>query len=167
MSEEDPIRPRDEGFKILAWGSAAGHPLDTWHTRQAASDSGDLTGVCHGQGLFVAVGRNGVILTSSTGETWNVQSSGTTAWLLAVTWGEGLFEAVGEAGMVLSSEDGMNWTTQASGVITDLYAVRFTTWQCARRPGTRNRSWTTLRGDCAGGNRQPRLGAIGCGLWPR
>jgi hypothetical protein len=112
------------GFALSALG-ASDHPLDRWHTRQAASDSGDLTGVCHGQGLFVAVGRNGVILTSATGETWNVQSSGTSAWLLAVTCGEGRFVAVGAAGTVLSSEDGMNWTTLASGVITDLYAVRF------------------------------------------
>ena len=112
------------GFALSASG-AASHPLDTWHTRQPASDSGDLLGVCHGKGLFVAVGLHGTILTSSTGETWNVQSSGTTVWLVSVTSGNGVFVAVGEAGVVLSSEDGMNWTTQASGVITDLFAVEF------------------------------------------
>jgi hypothetical protein len=116
-------------FLVLAFAlsvaDAAGHPLDTWHTRQPASDSGDLFGVCHGQRRFVAVGPDGTILTSSTGEIWNVQSSGSTVSLWAVTCGDGLFVAVGEAGVVLSSPDGMNWTTQASGVMTHLLAVQF------------------------------------------
>lgn len=116
-------------FLVLAFArsaaDAAGHPLDTWHTRQPASDSGDLFGVCHGPGRFVAVGPNGTILTSSTGEIWSAHSSGSTVSLWAVTCGDGLFVAVGEAGMVLSSPDGMNWTTQASGVMTQLRAVQF------------------------------------------
>jgi hypothetical protein len=106
----------------LSASEAAGHPLDIWHTRQ---HSGSLSGVCHGQGLFVAVGQGGTILTSSTGEIWNAQSSGTTAWLLSVTHGNGVFVAVGTDGVLLSSSDGMTWTTRESGVITHLATVTF------------------------------------------
>ena len=112
------------GFTLTLSG-AASHPLDTWHTRQVEGDAGDLSGVCHGQGLFVAVGAGGTILTSSTGEIWNAQSSGTTIWLVAVAFGNGAFVAVGLDGVVLSSPDGTNWTTRDSGVITDLRTVIF------------------------------------------
>ncbi|MDB6122737.1 MAG: hypothetical protein JWQ71_1730 [Pedosphaera sp.] len=110
---------------ILSGVCAGGHPLDTWHTRQSPSGSQYLRSVCHGNGLFVAVGVNGIILTSATGETWKPQSSGTIVLLEGVTYNNGLFIAVGEVGTILTSADGTNWTKRASGGTAHLYAVTF------------------------------------------
>jgi len=105
--------------------SAISHPLDTWHTRELSSGSGYFQDVCHGNGLFVAVGISGRIVTSPTGETWGSQNSGTNVLLEGVAYGDGQFVVVGEGGTVLTSADGTNWTKQISGVTTHLYSVQF------------------------------------------
>lgn len=87
--------------------------------------SGDLLGVCYGEALCVAVGKNGAIYTSETGENWGSQISGTTAVLRSVTHGSGSFVAVGDGGTVLYSLDGTNWTAAASNTTTNLGSVRF------------------------------------------
>jgi hypothetical protein len=53
--------------------------------------------VTYGNGLFVAVGEDGTILTSPDGVTWTQRTSGTSNWLNGVAYGNGLFVAVGWA----------------------------------------------------------------------
>lgn len=65
--------------------------------------------VCYGNGLFVAVGSSGIILTSEDGMTWTQQTSGVTTNLNSVSYGDGLFVVVGDSETVLISWDGITW----------------------------------------------------------
>ena len=67
--------------------------LDIWLLRAAPSHSS--LGITYGKGMFVAVGRGGTILTSTTGVAWTNQVSGTDLSLQDVIFGNGLFVAVG------------------------------------------------------------------------
>jgi hypothetical protein len=84
-------------------------PLTTWHIRNSQIRE-NLSAVICGNGLFVAVGENGTILTSPDGLTWTERSSGTNSNLNGLTYGNGLFVAVGENGTILISPDGVAWT---------------------------------------------------------
>lgn len=88
-------------------------PLDTWHWRNPLPQGNDLNGIVYANGLYVAVGDAGTILTSKDRITWTTQTlvSGTDATkfaLNAVTYGNGLFVAVG--GTIWTSPDGATWT---------------------------------------------------------
>jgi len=72
-------------------------------------ESARLVSVVWGKDKFVAVGTNGKIITSSDGQNWNIQSSGTNNWLVSVAWGNNTFVAT-DIHSVLSSPDGVNWT---------------------------------------------------------
>jgi hypothetical protein len=64
-------------------------------TRRTSGTSDWLFGVTYGNGLFVAVGWDGTILTSPDGVNWTARTSGTSNCLSGVTYGNGLFVAVG------------------------------------------------------------------------
>lgn len=102
--------------------------LDDWHWRNPLPQGNDLNDVHFGNGVFVAVGQFGTILTSPDGTAWTVRASGTTKTLHGVAFGNGVFVAVGESGTILTSPDGIAWTARASG-ITDphipLFGVTF------------------------------------------
>ncbi|MBL9127059.1 MAG: hypothetical protein JNL97_05405, partial [Verrucomicrobiales bacterium] len=77
----------------------------------------DLRGVAHGNGTWVAVGNNGLILTSPDGIEWSVSDSGTPRDLADIAFGGGRFVAVGHRANVsiaLVSSDGLEWTTTLS-----------------------------------------------------
>ena len=104
------------------------HPLDQWQVRYTTptNQTGPLfQAVGFGQDLFVAVGTQGGIATSATGETWTLQPSGTTAGLQWIAYGNGRLVIVGLAGTILSSTDGTNWMTAVSGTAFDFYRVEF------------------------------------------
>jgi hypothetical protein len=65
-------------------GSGAG---TTWTLRFPGFN--DLNGVTYGNGLFVAVGEGGTILTSPDGASWTRRTSGTSNRLRGVTYGNG------------------------------------------------------------------------------
>ncbi|MBI1175947.1 hypothetical protein GC207_00750 [bacterium] len=68
-----------------------------------------------GSGLFVTVGLNGLIATSTNGVNWVQRTSGTTGILFSVAYGDGLFVAVGAEGtqgVILTSNDGIYWQLQ-------------------------------------------------------
>jgi len=73
----------------------------TWTLRNPGFRT--LHGVAHGNGLFVAVGYRGAILTSPDGVSWTAQTSGTGNWLEGVAYGNGRFVAVGDRGAILTS----------------------------------------------------------------
>jgi hypothetical protein len=65
--------------------------------------STNLRAVTYGNGLFVAVGDSGVVITSSDGITWTSRTSGVNNILYGITYGNGLFVAVGNSGVVITS----------------------------------------------------------------
>ena len=74
----------------LVESSAAYNVLDHW-TQRATNNVNRVRFV---GGQFVAVGNNGLIMTSSNGANWTVQNSGTNASLKSVAYGYGEYIAV-------------------------------------------------------------------------
>jgi hypothetical protein len=116
---------------VLRWsGNETPAVLDTGF-------SGELDAVAFGgaggEGVFVAVGEGGAILTSPDGAHWTTQSSPTSLDLFGVAFGAGRFVAVGGndvsgAGIVLAgSADGSSWTVEdvSSTLAAPLSSVRF------------------------------------------
>ena len=77
----------------------------------AAAGTTDLSGLAASTNLIVAVGDQGLILTSPDGSTWTQRTSGTTSGLLRVRCLGGLFLAVGENGTILKSTNGISWSS--------------------------------------------------------
>jgi hypothetical protein len=63
-------------------------------------------------GLFVAVGPEGRIITSSDGLEWTRRDSKTSQSFYGVTYGAGKYLAVGGQGVIAESPDAINWTVQ-------------------------------------------------------
>jgi len=64
--------------------------------------------------LFVAVGDNGTILTSSDGTTWTSRTSGTTEYLRGGAYGNSTLVVVGASGTILTSSNGTSWTSSSA-----------------------------------------------------
>jgi hypothetical protein len=87
----------------------------------ASPTTNPLSGVTFGNGLWVAVGERGTILTSSDASTWVVRNTDTNGTFYAVTYAQGLFVAVGgqrsvfygTQARVWTSPDGMIWTDRS------------------------------------------------------
>jgi len=60
--------------------------------------------VTYGNGMFVAVGNAGKLLTSPDGVTWTARDSGTGQPLFGVAYGHGTFVAVGYNGTIIQSD---------------------------------------------------------------
>ncbi len=114
------------------WGLLA-QPLDSWQWRSPLPQGNDLYGLACGNGLYVAVGSHGTLLTSTNGLDWDVHSLETNYTLNAVTYGDGLFVAVGGVSrygyngllddVILTSTDGLNWTQRPTGGTNGLNGV--------------------------------------------
>src|SRR5437867_3697097 len=99
-------------FAALAMmGAATVRAQETWRGLNSGTTV-PLWSVTFGGGRWVAVGEQGIIVTSTDGVTWTRRSSGSTRWLVGVGYGNGRFVAVGEAGMILISDDGATWSAQ-------------------------------------------------------
>jgi len=88
----------------------------TWTTRTSGFGANVIYGVTYGDGLYVAVGDDGTMTTSTDGTTWTTRTSGFgTTRIYGVTYGDGLYVAVGDDGTMTTSTDGTTWTTRTSG----------------------------------------------------
>jgi hypothetical protein len=112
--------------------SGGGGGAGTTWTQRTSGTGNELEGVAYRNGLFVAVGQDGTILTSPDGVNWTAQTSGTSNWLYEVAYGNNTFVAVGRNGTILTSPDGVNWTAQTSGTATSS-----TAWPTATTPSWR------------------------------
>jgi len=72
-----------------------------------------LRAVAWGNDLFVAVGTNGFIMTSSSGAsgTWTQRTSGVSSTLDGVVWLGSQFAVITRTGFVLTSPDGITWSS--------------------------------------------------------
>ena len=66
-------------------------------------------------GLFIAVGQEGVILTSSDGAIWTSRTSGSSGVIWNIYYENSTFVGVGASGTILTSSDGTTWTSRTSG----------------------------------------------------
>ncbi len=68
-----------------------------------------------GNNIFVTVGYNGTILTSSDAITWTAKTLGTTDKLDGIAYGNSTYVTVGNNGTIFSSTDTNTWTSRTSG----------------------------------------------------
>lgn len=71
----------------------------------------NLRSIAYGNGIYVVVGDNGQIMTSSDSKHWDLRNSRIAMNLHSVTFSNELqqFYAVGDSGYLLSSSDGIDW----------------------------------------------------------
>lgn len=84
-----------------------------------------IHGVTYGNGLFVAVGKRGTVLTSPDGFAWAAQTTPTTEYVERLVWAQNQFVAVGERATLLTSPDGTNWTQVPLNTPADLEHVAY------------------------------------------
>ena len=95
-------------------GSASAQ--DSWAWTQRYESPKGLNSVAAGaNGIFVAVGTAGTILSSPNGVDWTERNSGTNNGLYSVIWGDGIFAAGGDSGTIVTSANGAEWTVRRSG----------------------------------------------------
>jgi hypothetical protein len=93
-----------------------------WEWANPLPQGNHLRSVTFGNGLFVAAGSAGTIITSIDSSSWILRFQGTIL-LRSVTYGNGLFVVVGDSGTIITSTDGLNWIYQSSGITYGLYSV--------------------------------------------
>ena len=128
-----------ENFKGVCWSASLGKSVAVgtggilaisvdsvvW-SLVSSHTSYDLNCIVWNGTVFLVVGNNGIISSSTDGLTWSSYGNGiTTANLYGICWTGTQFVAVGANGTAISSIDGFNWKAFATGITTDLLSV---TW---------------------------------------
>ena len=119
----------------VAYGSglyvAVGSKGIMFRSSDGVNWSGDVSGtpdrlddVTFAHGVFIALGENGTII-SSTGSGWANETSGTRRDLDGMVVGQNQIVAVGKYGTILTSADGANYVAQNAGTTNDLHGVGF------------------------------------------
>jgi hypothetical protein len=101
---------------LATFAASAAGPLDNWTVRHT-DPAFNLLHVTYAQGIFVAVGSHGAILTSPDGSSWTPRSSGVSQDLRHVTFGNGEFVAMGNVdkyggSLLVTSLDGASWSSR-------------------------------------------------------
>jgi len=118
---------------LLALPVSAEDQLWEWVT--PSPQGHDLFAAAVGNGVTVAVGRNGTVITSTDGIEWRTTHTGADYSLGDVVWGNGLFVAVGREvgfeysnslGVILTSDDGVDWVERFRKDGPTLEAVAWT-----------------------------------------
>jgi hypothetical protein len=117
---------------LLARGGVAAPPDVAVWTERTSGTSNAINAVAYGNGLWVAVGDSGTILTSPDGVTWTARVSGTTNPLRDVIFAQGKFVACANVGF-LESTDGITWSAVP-------FTGPYTTWRIAYA----NNTWVAL-----------------------
>jgi hypothetical protein len=76
-------------------------------------------------GLYVYVGNNGNIYTSTDLTNWDKRSSGVDAMLVSISYGKSQFVACGDYGTILTSPDGFTWTKRDSTIETYIKQMKY------------------------------------------
>lgn len=116
-------------FVTLSWNAVhTSNDGINWNTVDISSvTSNYMTHILYGDGVFVAVGYGGTIITSDVSPyaTWIPQASHTARALWQVTHGNGTYVVVGESGTVITSSNAQDWTVETTGITQTLMAVGF------------------------------------------
>lgn len=113
------------GFVVLlgVCSGLAGSPIERWTWRYPQPQGRALFGVTYGDGLFVAAGAAGTIITSEDGVRWTTQTWGVFPDLFGVAYSSGYYVAVGRYGFVAESSDGADGVEVDSPTTRTLLAI--------------------------------------------
>lgn len=81
--------------------------------------------VAFGAGVFVTVGEDGIIQSSTNGEAWTIRNIAFGQTLRGVTYGGGLFMAIGDKGFFARSVDGISWTKGYIGLAGQFNSITY------------------------------------------
>jgi photosystem II stability/assembly factor-like uncharacterized protein len=73
--------------------------------------------------MFVIVGSNGSIVTSSDGNTWEKRTSPVSYHLTTTVYENETFVSVESSGAIITSPDGITWEKQSTGTSTTNYHI--------------------------------------------
>jgi hypothetical protein len=96
-----------------------------------------LNDILYADNLWITVGNDGVIKTSSTGILWETRNSNTNNNLNNITYNadQDVFVAVGDNNTILSSADGISWEeTSVFDPIEPVYTVQGANFQFGYAP---------------------------------
>jgi hypothetical protein len=98
-------------FLACIFNLSAANPLDTWVEIDRPQQTGALKTVEFGNGLFVAGGEGGSIITSPDGATWTTRDSGVTDTIWGIKFVNGHFFAHVHSryNLAITSDNGINW----------------------------------------------------------
>jgi hypothetical protein len=117
---------------LVAVGTPAGaQTCGPWSRLGAEPPFGgaSLNAVTYGDGIFVAVGDDGLIASSTDGVVWTRRESGDDEDLRGVTWNGARYIAVGLGGPILASDDATIWRPVGAPFDLPLVGV---TWSGSR-----------------------------------
>ena len=82
---------------------AACPPTSPWDVQPVAGSGQRLSGIAYGDGLWVAVGASGEVMSAADGETWTDLTASPQSYdFLDIAYGDGTFMAVGSSGVVIA-----------------------------------------------------------------
>lgn len=137
-TQKPPTPPNPEGLYGITYGDSqwvtvgdrgtiltSSDPVSRSWDEQSSETVVDLRDIVYNDSdLYVVVGREGTILTSTDALTWTPRVSGTTFDLWGIAYdGSGQYIAVGEEGVILSSADGLSWAAENTPTFRLLYDV--------------------------------------------
>ncbi|MDH7503230.1 MAG: hypothetical protein QHJ82_11050, partial [Verrucomicrobiota bacterium] len=110
---------------LFSEGPSVFHSTDgaTWNWRDTGTWSDGFYDVAWGNGVYVAAGYRGKLMTSTDGITWTSRYGFGTAILRGVAFYDNQFVVVGHSGAMFTSHRGAEWTSVASGTNINLHAV--------------------------------------------
>jgi hypothetical protein len=75
--------------------------------------------------MFVAVGEQGVVLTSADGTTWKRKNSGAYLDLRSIVYGDGRFVGVGNGGTIVTCSNDTTWILGYCAIVTGFLSVTY------------------------------------------
>ncbi len=106
--------------------------IHTWSDTSGwtASNSGVTRASClysivYGKGIFVTVGSDGLILTSTDRNNWTTRNISSLSNINAVVYGVDQFVAVCDSGIIMTSQEAKYWTTINSGINIEPTSITF------------------------------------------
>lgn len=101
---------------VLTW-------LIVYHSSLQQVEADDYTHLLYSDGVYRAVGKSGVIVSSSDAVLWQVVSTGISEHLYGIASNGVSYVVVGGNGSILYSVDGAEWQTRSADVQEDLLGV--------------------------------------------
>jgi photosystem II stability/assembly factor-like uncharacterized protein len=97
-----------------------------WIARSTGFSTSNVQRLEFGNSLYVAVGNNGRLSTSTDLTTWVPRDSAFgSSYINDVTYANSLWVAVGQSGKISTSTDGLTWTARTSGTTETLNSVAY------------------------------------------